>query len=55
MIQLVLFLSCASSEELGYDKTMRLFEGNKYEVDVGSLTFISSRILSDLAVDRLCG
>jgi hypothetical protein len=55
MIRLVLFLSYASSEELGYDKTMRLFEGNKYEVDVGSLTFVSSRVLSDLAADRLCG
>jgi len=55
MIQLVVFLSYASSEELGYDKTMRLFEGNKYEVDVGSHTFVSSRILSDLAADRLCG
>jgi len=55
MIQLVLFLSYASSEELGYDKTMRLSEGNKYEVDVGSLTFVSSRILSDFAADRLCG
>jgi hypothetical protein len=55
MIHLVLFLSYASSEELGYDKTMRLFEGTKYEVDVGSLTFVSSRILSDLAADRLCG
>jgi hypothetical protein len=55
MIKLVLFLSYASSEELGYDKTMRLLESNKYEVDVGSLTFVSSRILSDLAADRLCG
>jgi Fungal protein kinase len=55
MIQLVLFLSYASSEELGYDKTMRLFEGKKYEVNVGSLTFVSSRILFDLAADRLCG
>src|SRR5271156_637438 len=34
---------------------MRLLEGNKYEVDIGSLTFVSSRILSDLAADRLCG
>ena len=41
MIQMVLFLSYASSEELGYDKTMRLLEGNKYEVDVGTLTQIS--------------
>ena len=55
MIQLVLFLSYVSSEELSYDKTMKLFEGNKYEVDVGSLTFVSSRILSNLAADRLCG
>ena len=55
MIKLVLFLSYASSEALGYDKTMRLLEGNKYEVDVGSLTFVSSQILSDIAADRLCG
>ena len=54
MIWLVLFLSYASSKELGYDKTMRLFEDNKYEVNIGSLTFISSWILSDLAVDQLC-
>ena len=55
MIQLVLFLSYASSEELGYDKTMRLFEGKKYKVDVGSLTFVSSQILFDFAADQLCG
>ena len=55
MIQMVLFLSYASSEELGYDKTMRLLEGNKYEVDLGTLTFVSSQIFSDLAADRLCG
>ena len=55
MIQLFLFLSYATSEELGYDKAMRLFERNKYEIDVGSITFVSSRILSDLAADRLCG
>ena len=51
MIRLVLFLSYASSEELGYDKTMRLFEGNRYEVDVGPHTFVLSQILSDLAAD----
>src|ERR1700678_1021294 len=55
MIKLVLFLSYTSSEALGYDKTMRLLEGNKYEVDVGSFTFVSSQILSDIAADRLCG
>ena len=55
MIQVVLFLSYASSEELGYDKTMRLLEGNKYEVNIGTLTFISSQILSNLAADQLCG
>src|SRR5215510_7140055 len=59
MIQLVLSLSYASHEELGYDKTMRLFEDNngipQYEIDLGPLTFVSSQVLSDLAADRLCG
>ena len=59
MIRLVLSLSYANDEELGYDKTMRLVENangmHQYEIDVGSLTFVSSRTLSDLAADRLCG
>jgi hypothetical protein len=59
MIQVVLSLSYASHEELGYDKTMRQFKDNngilQYEIDLGPLTFISSQVLSDLAADRLCG
>jgi hypothetical protein len=59
LIQLVLSLSYASNEELGYDMTMRLFKDSsgthQYEIDVGLLTFVSSQVLSDLATDRLCG
>src|SRR5271155_696147 len=36
MIKLVLFLSYTSSEVLGYDKTMRLLEGNKFSQQPGS-------------------
>ena len=67
LVKLVLGLAACTSEELGYDASVRRVvpdrgysdQGPMYEIDIegaaGTRTFVTRRLLADFGTDMLCG